>query len=386
VSGVFHRTLAEALARAGAAVEVVAPMPRIPRAIASRNEKWGKWADYPERYEMGGVVVHRPRHWQLPKDNYLALGRHRSFARCLVESVDAKPDVIHAHFAYPCGLAAARAGATWGIPFVLTLHGGDVNVAPSVNARTRQVFGQAVRRATFLSAVSGALADRTERLAGRRPVILPIGVDLRRYRDLPDPAQARERLGLPRDVPIVLFVGTLLEPKGIHVLKGALRRIGAPRVLGVFVGDGPLRSALAGEEGIRGVGSVPNEQVPLYMRAADVLALPSFSEGMPTVLIEAGAAGLPIVATDVGGIPELLAPDRGLLVPARDEGALVAALRSALEDRGAAQERADRLSEVIRRHYDADVNAGSWLRIYEGLRQAPEAARPDPRSLVASRS
>jgi teichuronic acid biosynthesis glycosyltransferase TuaC len=128
-----------------------------------------------------------------------------------------------------------------------------------------------------------------------------------------------------------------------------------------------LRQAISSAPRTRCVGRIPHAKVPMYMRAADVLVLPSFSEGMPTVLVEAGAAALPVVATAVGGIGELLSDGRGLLIPPDSVAALVTALETVLADPGSAMERAGRLKEYVGRNYDVEENARTMMRIYESL-------------------
>jgi teichuronic acid biosynthesis glycosyltransferase TuaC len=365
-AGVFHRTLAEALVRAGAEVEVVAPVARAPWPLPSLSRKYASYNRIPGHYRLGGVVVHRPRRWQVPRGNYLGVG-HESFARCLTKTINRVPDVVHAHFAYPCGLGAVRAASRWGVPVVLTLHGGDVNVLPEKSRWARRFFLAAVREATSVLAVSEALADRTEQLTGRRPRVSPIGIDLSRYRDLPDLSAAREQIGLPAAARIVLFVGNLVAAKGVLLLLDALERMRRDDVLAVFVGGGPLRSTIANAPGAISVGEVPNEKVPIYMRAADILVLPSFSEGMPTVVVEAGAAGLPVIGTAIGGMKELLCDNRGLLIPEGDAAELAAAIQRVLVDRTGALERARLLKDYVDRAYDVDENARATLRTYESL-------------------
>jgi len=368
--GVFHRTLAEALTRAGAQVDVVAPLPRVPWPLPRVAAKWRDYESVPYAYRLGEVSVRRPRYWQLPKRNYLGIG-HRSFARCLRESLTRRPDLVHAHFAYPCGLGALEAAAEWSVPVVLTLHGSDVNLLAERSRRSRRQFEKAVQGATLVTAVSEALVDRTERLTGRRPVVMPIGTPLARYTDLPSREIARERLGLPRDRRIALFVGSLLPLKGVSLLLEALASLPRQDVVGVFVGDGPLRPEVEKAPRVIATGPVPNERIPTYLRAADILVLPSFSEGMPTVLVEAGAAGLPVVASDVGGIRELLGDGRGSIVPAGDRPALVRAIDSVLSGEAEAAERANRLREYVARNYDADENARRTLGIYDSLLGGP---------------
>jgi teichuronic acid biosynthesis glycosyltransferase TuaC len=338
-----------------------------PEPLARLNRRWQGYNQISVRYDLEGVSVHRPRYWQIPSSVLLGL-RHRSFARCLVESVTESPDVIHAHYAYPCGLGGVTATfRSRRPPVVLTLHGNDVNVMPERGRRARRFFSEAVRRANAVSAVSQALADRTARLSGRRPIVAPIGIDLRPYRTLPDKLGARDSLGIPEDVRVVLFVGAVVASKGVDLLKEALERIGRPDVLGVFIGNGALRAEIARAPRTLAPGAVPHAQVRTYMRAADVLVLPSLHEGMPTVLVEAGAAGLPVIASNVGGIGELLGDDRGVTISSGSLNELIRALRIALDRPDEMGERAARLKQHVESAYDVDVNARNTLLLYESL-------------------
>ena len=201
---------------------------------------------------------------------------------------------------------------------MLTLHGDDVNTYPSVNRLAQRRFVGTVRGAGRVLAVSGALADRAEQIAGRRPEVLPIGIDLRLFGASPGREPVRTSLGIPDDKRVVLFVGYLDVRKGVRELLHALRTLREENVIGVFVGDGPLRGEVQACPGAIWEGSQPNHDLVKYYSMADVFVLPSYSEGLPTVLVEAGAAGLPVIATGVGGIPELLGDARGLIIPSRN--------------------------------------------------------------------
>jgi teichuronic acid biosynthesis glycosyltransferase TuaC len=365
--GVFHRSLAEALVRAGVDVNVIAPVARVPWGFAAIRRKYSDYERIPRFYRLGGVAIWRPRYWQHSWLNALHV-RHRAFLRCLTRWRLDPVDVIHAHFAYPCGVAAVEARDSSKVPVVLTLHGSDVNVFPQGNGRARRLFAKAVRGADLVTAVSNELADRTEHLTTRRPAVQPIGIDLRPYAPPPDKHEARSALGIDPGARVVLFVGALVASKGVEVLLDALQLLGRRDIVSVFVGEGALRPVIREQQGSAVcVGAIPHERVPTYMHAADVLVLPSFSEGMPTVLIEAGAARLPIVAAEVGGIKELLADDRGRQIPAGDSRALADALEEVLVNPEGALRRADRLLEHVRRSYDVDETARVMIRKYESL-------------------
>jgi glycosyltransferase involved in cell wall biosynthesis len=152
-----------------------------------------------------------------------------------------------------------------------------------------------------------------------------------------DRAAARAELGLPPG-PLVVYVGNLKPEKGVgdHVRAWPAVLEQVPDATLAIVGGGPLRSELEAAikpygERVKLVGPQPLEQVPVWMAACDVLTLPSHNEGTPNVVLEALASGRRVVATSVGGIPDLItSPVLGALVPVKDEPALAAALALAL--------------------------------------------------------
>jgi glycosyltransferase involved in cell wall biosynthesis len=154
-----------------------------------------------------------------------------------------------------------------------------------------------------------------------------------------DRAAARAALGLDADAEWVVYVGRLVPEKGLRELLDAAAALAPqrPRLRIALVGDGPmhaeLESRIAADPALRVTmpGAQGPHEVARWMAAADLVTLPSYSEGHPNVLVEALACGRPVVATPVGGIPEVVDEDCGLLVPARDPAALAEGLREALD-------------------------------------------------------
>lgn len=371
--GVFHRTAAEALARAGCEVEVVAPVTWIPPGLSWFSETARRRRGIPANRVESNVRVHRPRYLRVFRAGP-SRGMGRAFAAAAGRTVEELPDIVHAHAAYPCGLASLRLKRRWKVPVVLTLHGSDVNVFPGLSRSARTLFVEAVRGADRVVAVSEALASRTEELSGVRPRVLPVGIDLAAHANPPDKAAARDSLGLPPDRRIVLFVGSLLGSKGIGHLLEAMQRLADPELLAVFLGEGPWKAEIERSPYAHAAGLRTNHEVTRYMAAADVLVLPSEREGMPTVLIEAGAVGLPVVATRVGGIPELLDGGRGILIEPGSAEEIAHGIRRTIEDPIAARQRAARLKRYVSEHYDVDRSARVLIELYR------EAAAPEPRS------
>ena len=169
-------------------------------------------------------------------------------------------------------------------------------------------------------------------------------------------AEARRRFELPATECIALFVGLLVPVKGLEVLLEAVAGLDGEKPLCLLVGEGPLQPELERVANARGiadrlrfVGRRPSDEIPAWMAAADMLVLPSYSEGRPNVVLEAQACGLPVVATRVGGTPELVRDGAtGLLVASGDAQGLAAAvgrlqrdeaLRQTLGQAGRAQAR-----------------------------------------------
>jgi glycosyltransferase involved in cell wall biosynthesis len=229
-----------------------------------------------------------------------------------------RPDVVYAHFLVPTGLIAALAGRA---PLVVTAHGRDVrNVGwlPGIAAATRFV----VRRAAVVVAVSDYLRRELETKipeARGKTEVVDSGVDLERFSVTPAPD------GEPR----YLCIASLIARKNVLRLADAFARVGRGTL--TFVGDGPLRAQLDGRAGVELAGRVPYEQVPAYIAASHVVCQPSLIEPFGQALLEAMACGRSVVATRIGGPPEFVPPDAGVLVDPADEEALAAALAAAAE-------------------------------------------------------
>jgi glycosyltransferase involved in cell wall biosynthesis len=190
----------------------------------------------------------------------------------------------------------------------------------------------ALNRAFRVLALSSSLAEATQALGvdADRIEIVPNGVDTGRVR----PGQAE------RDS-IILFVGSLIERKGVRTLIEALPRVSqaCPGYQVVVAGDGPQLGALQAltrtfgvESQVTFVGAQTPEQIQAWMGRASVFVLPSLEEGLGVVLLEALASGTPCVASRVGGIPDVVTPDTGELVPPGDPVALSDALVRVLAD------------------------------------------------------
>lgn len=346
--GSHVRSLCAGLAGRGHRVAVVGP--------AETEERFGFTAAGARftALEVGG----RPR----PLADAAALSRLRALLR--------GADIVHAHGVRAGALAALARPAA---PLVATLHN-----APLAGAGVDVLlFGLLervlVRRADLVLGVSGDLVERMGERGARRTgrALVPAPAMAASGRD---PAAVRAELGAEPEQPLLLTVARLAEQKGLPVLLDAARSWAArtPRPLVVVAGDGPLRGRLAARverEGlpVRLLGR--REDVADLLAAVDVFVLASVWEGQPLVIQEALRAGLPIVATDVGGIAELTGA-AAVLVPYGDADALAGGVSRILDDSGlAARLRADARAAAAGLAVpgdDAEQVAGCYAQLLAG--------------------
>lgn len=370
VAGNFHRTQTRALAAAGVAVTVVTPTPLAPWPLALRP-RWRLYADAPSRAIDEGVLVVRPRYLNVPgQPSWSAPDARMAGAAWAARADWSGARVVHGHYAI-AGLAAWRVARRAGVPLALTFHGSDLNLWPDEHPDRLDDLRTAVRDASLVVTVSLPLAERLRELTGASALHLPIGVDHRSLRAQTLPRdEARQRFDIDATATVVLYVGNLLPDKGIRALVDAVAELDSTVCLEV-VGGGPeagyglAEPRLAGRIAYR--GQQPPSEIPAWMSAADVLVLPSLREGLPTVLVEAGSIGLPVIASAVGGIPDLLADGRGALLPSLSAPDIAAALRAFCADRGGAANAATRLRAHVEADYDAAANAGRLADAYAAI-------------------
>jgi glycosyltransferase involved in cell wall biosynthesis len=323
-AGLFVFHLARALVAAGHEAEAVAPWEagsatrENMEGIEVHRFRYSPWGRLNLAYGGGGI----PEKVKADKRILSVLPIFTLSFLARSAAVAQRCDVIHAHWLYS-GLVAGILRKTMGVPAVLTLRGSDVKYLRNSRflAPTAKLAFAMVDRVT---AVSADLKDSALHLGCRQNRIETIfnGVDFSLFSPM-SPQLARERLSLPVEKRIVLFVGSFTENKGVLPLIEAFRAARRKRgdLLLILVGHGPLREEMLklvhiyGLEGcVLFVDRQPQSRLPLWYNSADLLVLPSRSEGRPNVVLEAMACETPVAASDIRGVRELSVKDGAFLL------------------------------------------------------------------------
>lgn len=315
----------------GVEARVMAPVPWFP----STNPRFGEYARFaaaPRSEERHGVTVAHPRYLVLPKVGMwltpltLALAALPTLRRWQREGWDF--DLIDAHYYYPDGVAAALLARWLRKPLTVTARGSDLNLIARMSV-PRRMIRWAARVADASVGVCQALADRLREIGvpPERVHVLRNGVDVQRFFPVPQ-TEARARIGGPIEGRRLVAVGGLVAWKGQALLLEALRELPGWHL--DVVGRGPLEpmlraraEALGIAKRVRFIGAVAQEELPYHFSAADLSVLASEREGWANVLLESMACGTPVVASAVGGTPEVVtSPAAGALFEPRTAAAL----------------------------------------------------------------
>ena len=352
--GVFVEERLRHLVNSGRiAATVIAPVPWFP----FRNAMFGDYATFasvPKSEERHGIRILHPRYPVIPKFGMSVAPSLMYHALLpLLRKLQVKGtdfDLIDAHYFYPDGVAATRIGAALGTPVVITARGTDVTFIPRYDRCRRQIH-IAAQSAAAIVTVSQSLKDGLAALNvdPAKITVLRNGVDLDRFAPR-DRRAIRTKLALHG--PVWLAAGNLVKLKGVDIVVQALAQVPGASLL--IAGDGPeehelrrLVERLGLRARVRFLGAVPHSELCSYYNAADALMLASSREGMPNVVLESLACGTPVVATPVGGVPELItAPEAGEMMRERNAEALVmawATLHARKPERAATRRFAERL-------------------------------------------
>jgi glycosyltransferase involved in cell wall biosynthesis len=287
-----------------------------------------------------------------------------------------RPHIVHTHLA-KAGTIGRVAARLAGARVVVHTYHGTVFRGYFGGMKSRAVIGIEQTLSHITTRIVAITPSQRRELIElgigdeRKVVEIPLGLDLAPFLGAPHQNVARDRLGLPRDVPIVAIVARLVPVKNVSLFLRAMAKVPAP-ALALVVGDGELRASLETESAALGIDGRCRflgwqRDVASIYAAADVVALTSRNEGSPVSIIEAMAASRPVVCAAVGGVPDLVRAGTGVLVPAGDDAAFAAAVTALLSDPARRAELGAAARRSVHPAYDASRLVADMTRLYESV-------------------
>lgn len=334
--------------------------------------------DLPDKESIGRVNV-----WRVGKgcgkwDKFLFPWLGFRLAQKLY--VQNKYDLVWAIMASFGGLAALIfKGQFSGVPYVLTLQEGDS--LEYIKSRARwlgPIYGRIFQKADRVTAISSYLKEyaKSQRVPEEKISVIPNGVDFEKFYpvEFSKKEELKKKLGINKDEKIVITVSRLVKKNGIGDLIGAMDKMKFAAKL-LVLGSGPLEKELKArseelklQDRILFLGDVPNERVPEYLSIADVFCRPSLSEGLGNSFLEAMAAGIPIVGTNAGGIPDFLEDrETGLFCLRNDSDDIRQKIEAILEDEGLKLKLIQNARNAVSEKYDWKIISKQMESVFESL-------------------
>lgn len=349
MSGIFVHNQVKALVKASCRIQVFSPTPYFPL-----YPKWKGYRQMDLQSTRDGIPVQYVPTWMFPKGLFFS-SYGKLYLRSLTQRIETfhrkDPfDLIHCHTIYPDGWVGGELAKILEVPVVSTVHGSDLLLYPQRSSSIFQQTKTALQKNDFIFTVSHRLEQEAKKIETQLSIqTLYNGFDPTLFFPRSQ-NEVRKSLNLSTSKKIILFVGNLLPVKGVDLLLQAFQSIyqQESEVQLHLIGDGPLRKSL--ESLSRRLGTENNvffhgrrsyTEIPLWINSADVVVLSSHSEGLPSILLETMGCGKVMVATDVGGIGEILIHEEtGLLVPPNNDRLLAESLKKVLFDEERSQQMA----------------------------------------------
>lgn len=252
--------------------------------------------------------------------------------------------ITHSHYVFPSGLLSYMLKKRYGIPYIVTAHGGDINKMAKKSERIRQYTEKILQNADYVIAVGEELAQTIEvdfHIPKDKITVMSMGIDRAVFTKPNDRKSVATSLKMDPQKMNFLFVGNIIQEKGVEELIGAFNELTNiyPEKASLYcIGStkdtnfvDKVKLIAKGNEHIHFIEPMQQQQLAQYFQAADVFVLPSYIEGLGLVALEAMACGTPVLASDVGGLHYMLKNGAGVVVPPKDQQALLAELQKAVE-------------------------------------------------------
>lgn len=383
-AGIFINQLLRQLTSIGCAFFVVSPLPWAPKIFENYTRKRG-FSQANKHTKVGGIPVLYPAYLRPPLGSYSHIVTPFSLNVWTRRDMDAivrsfKPNLVHAFWAVPEGVWGVNLGKRFHLPVIVSLQGSDIHSLPHRNRILAHMTKNVLERADRVTSVSRALrqSSRSFGMPKNEVEVIYNGCVMETFAFDPEIRKHfRERLELSRDEVAIIYVGSLIPSKGLYELLQALQLSiqKGRKIRLILVGEGREKKRLerfATSLGIMNIisflGQVPHLGVAKWLNAADILVLPSYNEGLPNVVLEAMACGLPVIATEVGGIPEAVEDGlSGILIPPREVIALSDAVERLIVNPELRRQMGFRGKEIVESKFLWDDTATKFNELYRSL-------------------
>lgn len=390
IMGIFIHQYVKNLKKLGINFRLISPVPWSPKVLWFR-EKWKYYGCIPNEETIEEVFVNRPRYVELPFKNFRSLSGLSMFL-CLFSKINHlyktfKFNIIHAHTITPDGHAAMFFKRHFNVPMICTVRGSDLNEYPFSTKKMYKTSKKVLEEADAIITVSKDLANRVKSIANikRSPYIIYNGIDTSKFYNYGKRESLKRWLGISPKWKVISFIGRCEKEKGIFELFEAFIRIDKSNrnVCLLIIGDGKDKFVLHKlinqynlNTKVLMKENVLHEEIPKYLNASDIFVLPSYSEGLPNVLLEAIACELPVVATKVGGIPEIIFNEQnGLLCTPGDSTSIENSILEILSDLDNYRDIGKKASEKIKVKFSWNKSANETLYIYKEVLSENESRR-----------
>lgn len=381
-SAIFFANLMRELASKIDELIIITPRPYIPKFMTKFKKKWNRWYLDPMVSTDNGMAIIRPYFLSLRGVNCEGINgilmqySLSGFIKNLIESK--KIDLILGYNMIPDGIAAVKFANNLKLPVAFWAIGSDVNDVAKSNRINYYLSQQCIENSNLIFTESKDLENKINQFS-TKPVNVQTfykGIDISNFQNLHLEDDFLEKLNLDQGKRYILFVGRLIYDKGIYELANVFHNITFkyPELELILIGEEIEKENLQKifmEEGllnkIHFKGILSHKEVAYYMKISELLILPTWAEGLPNVVMEAMAIGLPVVATNVGGIPEVLENGvTGLSVPAKDVEKLTESVIRMLEDQDLREKCVANAQKLIFDKFDVKKNV---LNLYELLKE-----------------
>lgn len=382
-SAVFFANLMRQLTPKVDELVILTPRVYIPKILTRVKKKWSKWYIDPMVSRENGMIIIRPYFLSLRGTRYEGLNGILMqlslfyLVRKLIKK--RKFDLILGYNMIPEGIAAVGLGKMFRLPVGFWCIGTDVNDVAQCGRINSYLTKKCLIKSDIVITESKDLENKVRRFSTHSLNVKTFykGIDLSNFQNLPSKSDLIEKLGLDNKRRYILFAGRLIYDKGIYELADAFAIVSRkyPDVDLIFVGEFLEKERLEiklRDEGILDrvlfKGIVTHKEVAYYMKLSDLLVLPTWAEGLPNVVMESMALGLPVVASNVGGIPEIIKDGiNGLLVQAKNSSELTSAIMRMMNDVELRKQCIANARNLIFEKFDVKKNVNQLYEILENM-------------------